>query len=375
MTRTTSREAVVIGGGQAGLTLSFYLQKGGIKHVVFERDQAFSAWRDRWVGFRANTPNWMNTLPMVEPSQVPGGNRGGFATREELLDYFEKCLLAYAPPLQIGVDVESVTQRDDGLWEVTMPDAVVETPNVAVCVGAMSSPRIPSEAAELAGSIPQLHSAEYRNPDQIGTESVLVVGSGSSGIQITELLCKSGRFQDVHLAISNVLVLPERILGIPIHRVVHFFGLFDVRISSLLGRLMFSNLETRGDPIVRPTPKDLARLYNVALHERFAGATSDTVRFADGETLSTEGLTVLWCTGFHSEFSFVKPADRIAAFDAAGNPIHSRGAVTAAPGLYFVGLRYQHTVASHDIYGVGNDARYVADHIARRLGKGLRRSG
>lgn len=366
----TSHEAVVIGGGQAGLTLSFFLQEARIEHVVYERDQAFSAWRDRWAGFRANTPNWMNTLPMVPPAQMAQAERDGFATREELLDYFDKCLLASTPPLQSGVNVDRVVQQDGGLWQVTMSDAIVETPNVAICVGAMSSPWIPPSARELGDSIVQLHSVGYREPGQIGTKSVLVVGSGSSGVQICDLLCQSDRFEEIHLAVSNVLVLPEAVLGVPIHRLVHFFGLFDVRITSPLGRLMFSSLETRGDPIVRPTPKDLARLYNVRLHDRFAGASGDSVRFADGEVLSTQGLTILWSTGFRSDFSFVEPTNRLAAFDAKGNPLHARGVVTAAPGLYFVGLRYQHTVASHDIYGVGKDARYVAEHIARRQRKG-----
>ncbi len=125
-----------------------------------------------------------------------------------------------------------MAQRDDGLWEVVTADMVVETPNVAVCIGAMSAPRFPTAAAELPDSVPQLHSLHYRNPNQISTDHVLVVGSGSSGIQITELLAKSGRFSSIHLAQSKVLILPESILGVPIHRFIHFFGLFDVKVES-----------------------------------------------------------------------------------------------------------------------------------------------
>jgi putative flavoprotein involved in K+ transport len=362
----TSTAAVVVGAGQAGLTLSYYLARNDVPHVVLERDRAFSAWRDRWDGFRANTPNWMNTLPILEASRYPGDDSNGFATREELVDYFDECLRVLEPPLRTGVEVEQVRQRADGLWEVETAEEIIETPSVAICVGAMSTPRLPSAAAGFPASIPQLHSVEYRNPEQIGTGSVLVVGSGSSGMQISDLLCRSGRFDAVHLSVSKVMVLPDTVLGIQVHRFIHFFGLFDVRTRSPLGRLMFSNLESRGDPIRRPAPKDLSRRYGVVLHERLAGTSGDTIRFADGESLVASDLTVVWCTGFRSDFSFVQPLDPAAILDPTGFPIHIRGVVEAAPGLYYVGLRYQHTVASHDIYGVGKDARYVAEQIRAR---------
>ena len=357
----------MIGAGQAGLTLSYYLTERKVEHLVLERDQPFSTWRNRWEGFVANTPNWMNALPMLGPGKVPGNGRGGFATKVEMVEYFDACLASFVPPLRLGIDVESVAQRDDGIWEVVMADEVLLTRNVAVCTGAMAAPRIPAAAAQLPASVPQMHSIEYRRPEQIETESVLVVGSASSGVQITELLGKSGRFSPLHLAQSKVLQLPASILGISIHRLIHFFGFFDVRVDSRLGRLMFSNLETRGDPIVRPTPKELAREWNVQLHGRFAGADNQSIRFADGETIGPEGLTVLWCTGLGGDYSFIKARDRAASFDSSGAPVHIRGVVTSAPGLFFVGLRYQHTVASHDIYGVDPDARYVAERIADRL--------
>jgi putative flavoprotein involved in K+ transport len=368
LTRIKSQDAVVIGAGQAGVTLSYYLQQRQIDHVVFERDLPFSAWRSRWQGFVANTPNWMNQLPMLGQDRLPGESRNGFATREELMEYFEASLASFVPPLLTGIDVESVAQRDDGLWEVVAGDDVVITPNVAVCSGAMTLPRIPATASELPNSVTQLHSIAYHRPEQIATGAVLVVGSGSSGVQITELLGKSQRFSALHLAQSKVLELPKSVVGIPIHRLVHVFGFFDVRVGSPLGKIMFSNLETRGDPIVRPTPKELARVWGVRLHNRFVGASREGICFADGETIGIEDLTVLWCTGLAGDYSFIKARDRGATFDASGSPVHRRGVVTSAPGLSFLGLRYQHTVASHDIYGVVKDARYIADHIAARVG-------
>ena len=362
----SSTSVVVVGGGQAGLSTSYYLGLQSVAHVVLEQDTTFSSWRNRWDGFRANTPNWMNTLPMLEPTRFPTGHRKGFATKEQLLEYFDECLRSFEPPVRTGVCVTSVRQRADLVWEVESDDEIIEAAAVVICVGAMSSARLPATAASVPPSVPQLHSSLYRNPDQVETRSVLVVGSGSSGVQISRLLGESGRFDQVHLSVSKVLVLPRSVMGIQIHRFIHFFRLFDVRTTSPLGKLMYSGLETRGDPIMPPDPRDLARTLGLTLHGRLTAADHSGIQFSDGERLSPDDLTIIWCTGFRSEFSFIYPVDRSAAFDRAGRPIHRRGVVDGAPGLYFVGLRYQHTVASHDIYGVGADARYIADTIRAR---------
>lgn len=358
-------DVVVVGGGQAGISLSYFLQQQGIRHLVLERERAFSAWHRRWDGFRTNTPNWMNTLPMMPADRFPSDDPHAFATREEIVDYLEECLAVVDPPLLLGSEVERVAQLAPDLWEVHTSDGAYHTTCVALCNGAMSSPRIPAEASRLSDSLPQIHSSQYREPGQIETGSVLIVGSASSGVQICHLLCESGRFDSIHMAVSDVMVLPERIVGIQTHRFLHALGFFDVRSRSLLGRLMYSGLETRGDPIMRPTAKDLATTHGVSLHSRFTGVEGSRLRFADGETLEAEDLTVIWCTGFRGDYALLEDRHRI--LDETGAPIHVRGVAEEAPGLYFVGLRHQHTVASHDIYGVGNDAAYVAGHISKRL--------
>ncbi len=360
-------DVVIVGGGQAGISLAYYLQQRQIPHLILERDRAFSSWHNRWDGFRTNTPNWMNTLPVMDANNVPWTDPDGFATREEVVDYFEKCLQAVNPPIRTDTDVYKIMQLEGGVWEVYTRDIVYETHNVAICIGAMSTPRLPKAAADIPNSVPQLHSCEYQNPEQIATKSVLIVGSASSGVQICRLLGESGRFEQIHLAVSNVTVLPDRFLGVPIHRFVHLLGLFDVRKNSLIGKLMYANLETKGDPIMRPTPKDLAQRYGVQLYGKLIGADGSLLCFSDGQTLRTGDLTILWCTGFRGDYAFIETNNREAVFDESGYPIHVRGVVNGAPGLYFVGLRYQYTVASHDIYGVGKDAKYVADNISSRL--------
>jgi putative flavoprotein involved in K+ transport len=368
---TASRsDVIIIGGGQAGVSLAYYLSQCNLSHVVLERDRPFASWRGRWDGFRANTPNWMNTLPMLDQRRMPRAEADEFASRDELVRYLDECLRVVDPPLVLGADVTSVREVEGG-WEVRAADRSYRADNVAVCTGAMNTPRVPAAARQLPTHIRTLHSSEYVSPEQITTANVLVVGSASSGMQILRLLAETGRFGGgLHLATSRVLVLPKHVAGVPIHRVVNAFGLFDVRTRSPLGKMMYSGLETRGDPIMPPTPKQLARQYGVQLYGKLTGFDASGLRFADGQTLAPDDLTVIWCTGFRSDYAYIEPLDRSAAFDADGLPLHVRGVVEGAPGLYFVGLRYQHTSASHDIYGVGQDARYVAEHIQRRAVRG-----
>jgi putative flavoprotein involved in K+ transport len=364
---SSQHDAVVIGAGQAGISLSYFLRRRGIDHIVLERDRPFSAWHNRWDGFYANTPNWMNTLPGQKRRKYPGKSRGGFATREELIDYFECYLEQVGAPVLSNQDVVEVRQEASGFWIVrTSANRVFEAQNIVVCTGAMSKARIPSFSRSISSDISQLHSQDYRRPSDVRSKHVLAVGSGSSGVQICRELLEARRFEQVHLATSDVLVLPNHLLGIQIHRFLHLLGMFDVRVHSRLGRVMYGTLERKGDPIRPPTPKELSRSHGLKLHKRLTRAEGDNFGFEDGEKLQEPDLTVIWCTGFKGDYEWINPAGSPLELDERGYPVHSRGVVDKHPGLYFVGLRYQHTVASHDIYGVGNDAEFIAEEIHKR---------
>ena len=250
-TRSSAVDVIVVGGGQAGISLSYYLQQEGVSHVVLERDRAFSSWYRRWDGFHANTPSWMNTLPVL-PEALPGGDSDGFASREQLIDYFAQCLDLVDPPIRPGTEVTKVTQVDNSLWHVETADHHYEARAVAICTGALSTPRVPAIAGSISPRIEQIHSADYRAPEQISTDNVIVVGSGSSGVQICRLLAESRQLKSLHLAVSNVVALPRHVLGIPTHRFFHFFRMFDWRIDTRRGKMMYSNLGSKGTPITGP---------------------------------------------------------------------------------------------------------------------------
>jgi len=235
---------------------------------------------------------------------------------------------------------------------------------MVICTGALRLPKTPSIADQLPETVLQMHSREYRNPDQIKTAHVLVVGSGSSGVQICEELARSERFDRVTFAVSGVMILPIEIMGIPILPLVKRLGILDLRANSWLGK-RFAKADC-GYPTFPPSPKQLANRYGVELVGKVTDIDGSRIQCSDGRSVLLESLTVIWCTGFREKHDFIELAYRDEAFDSSGRPIHDRGVVSAAPGLYFVGLVFQHTLFSQDIYGVGRDAEHVAQHIAAR---------
>ena len=198
------RDVVVIGAGQAGLATSYYLTDAGCDHVVLERDRVGERWRsERWDSFTLVTPNLLTRLPGFP---YEGDDPDGFLTRDEVVEYLDAYVDRFDPPLRTGVEVLAVRQIDTG-YTVETTDTTYETTNVVVATGPFQRPRIPEFGAVFPSSIRQLHTRQYRNPDQLDPGGVLVVGSGQSGTQIAQELHESGR--DVYLSVGKAAKAPS----------------------------------------------------------------------------------------------------------------------------------------------------------------------
>ena len=357
---------VVIGAGQAGVALSYWLKQQQLDHVVLERDRPFADWyRRRWDSFHMNTPNWLNVLPGESIPFAPDSDRGAFGTLEDARRYFEAYLQAVEPPVRIE-SVEAVARDADGLWVIQTATNRYRARNVAMCTGHAARPSLPNLAAELPASVRQIHSSQYRNPEQVTTSNILVVGSGSSGVQICHELAANHGDADVRLSCSDNFTLPFSVCGLSTYRLMKWLGIFRITRDSWLGRRMFPGLLRKGDVATPPSTRKLKRKYGVQLVGKVRERKGDAIHCEGGTTIPIDDLSIVWCTGFTGNWEFLTPEEGVALFDDAGRPLHKRGVAEHAPGLYFVGLRFQHTFLSQDIAGVGADARHIADAIAKR---------
>jgi len=408
-------EAIIIGAGHAGLSTSYYLTRAGIPHLVLDGGRVGERWRSsRWDSFTLVTPNWMCCLPGYP---YAGDDPDGFMSREEVVAYLQGYVESFAAPVREGVRVTAVEMRPGGGdYTVVTDGEVYETPVVVVATGFFEHPKIPAEAATLAPGIFQIHSSEYKNPEALDPGAVLVVGSGQSGCQIAKELHECGR--QVYLSTGSAGRAPRHYRGKDATWWMVQLGRFEQTVDKLPSpRAKFAanpHLSgSRGGHTInlhrfaRDGIVLLGHLRSVARHhvmlapdlkENLAKADKLAADFKRGvdEYIEKHGIdaplpdpantdeydgddgyrqkeileldlqaagirTIVWAAGFNIDYSFV----RIPVFDEDGYPIQWRG-VTASPGLYFMGVHYQHKNKSDLLYGVGEDAAYVASVVTAR---------
>ncbi len=400
-------DTVVIGAGQAGVAMSEHLTGLGIPHVVLERDRIAERWRTgRWDSLVANGPAWHDRFPNLE-FDCDGD---AFADKENVAAYFEAYASRFDAPIRTGVDVTYVTPKDGG-FALETSDGLIQANHVVAATGPFQKPAIPPVIPADASPM-QMHSNAYRNPAQLPGGAVLVVGGGSSGVQIAEELMKAGR--RVYLSIGPHDRPPRRyrqrdnvwwlgVLGkwtanspgpgaehvtiavsgaeggktIDFRKLAHQgMTLLGMTESYEAGRVTFAddlraNL-TAGDKNYLSV-LDEADAY-VAKHgldlppepeARIIPADPDCVTAPVLELdLEEAGIgTILWATGYQFDFGWI----RAYTFDDRGRPLHERG-VSREPGLYFVGLPWQTHRGSSFIWGVWHDAKFIADQIAIQHG-------
>ena len=340
-------DVAVIGAGQAGLTMGYELARQGRRSVILEAaDSVGSAWRTRWDSLTLFTPRRYDSLPGLE---FPG-DPDGYPTRDEVIDYLESYARRFELPVQTRSEVRSVRGKG-GTFRLELDDGVVEADQVVVATGPFQVPRVPAFAVDLDPTVFETHSVGYRNPAQLPDGPVLVVGGGNTGFQIAQELAAS---RETHLAVgSRQTPLPQRLAGRDLFWWLGKLGILEKSIDTKLGR----RLSTR-ETLIGSSPRTAKRA-GVAMHGRAIGASGRTVVLEDGSTLDV--ASVIWATGYRLDHSWID----LAIADADGNLIHRRG-VTVVPGLYFLGLFWQHTRGSALVGWVKDDAQFIAERIAER---------
>jgi putative flavoprotein involved in K+ transport len=352
MKHTERYKVVVIGAGQAGLALGYWLARHDIDFLLVDANaRVGDSWRKRWDSLRLFTPAKYSGLPGLA---VPG-DPYHLPVRDEVADYLERYARTFDLPIRSNVRVERVTRSGRG-FEIATDHALIDADNVVVATGPFQIPRIPEVSRLVDPAVQQIHSSEYRNPSQLRSGPALVVGAANSGAQIALELAKS---RDVVLAGPSVGTMPRRLLG---RDVFAWLDLTVMRLGgdSLIGKRIRANVLGGTDTLIGMSEQDLT-----TAGIRRAGRA---VAALDGRLILQGGTfadvaSIVWATGFRPDFSWIDAP----VFGDDGSPIHQRG-VTSVPGLHFLGLRFQHRLNSSLIGGVGADARFIAEAIAARQG-------
>jgi len=407
-------DAAVIGAGQAGLAASRSLARAGVEHLVLERGRIGESWRSqRWDSFCLNTPNWSNGLAS-RPFHPDAPHE--FGHRDELISYFEQYARQFELPVREQAAVTALERRPAGSYTVAIEGEVLQTKTVILATGGMSRPKVPSMARQLPGKIVSLSAGTYRNPTALPDGAVIVVGSGQSGCQIAEDLLEAGR--RVYLSVSRVGRVPRVYRGRDILEWWRDMGFLEVTLdeledpsvqfatqpqvsgtagghtvslqslardgATLLGRVdavdgtaltLAGNLR---ECIAFADEK--ARTFKTAIDEYIAHNAIEASPsapdpgepalpdLAGSDRLSTLDLesagvgTVIWCTGFDADWSWVN----VAVFDEHGRPRHQAG-ISESPGLYFLGMPWLAKRKSGILFGVSEDAERIVQHIERHV--------
>ena len=341
-------EVVVIGAGQAGLTMGYYLAQQGRRFVILERgDSVASAWRERWQSLTLFTPRRYSALPGLP---FPG-DPDGYPTRDDVIEYLERYAETFELPTEFNSNVGRLSGKD-GRLVLEVNGRTITADQVVVATGPFQTPFIPRLADDLDPDVWQAHSTGYQRPSDVPDETVLVVGGGNTGFQIAKEL---SAMRKVNLSVgTRQKPLPQRLAGRDLFWWLTKTGLIHKTVDSRLGQ----RLKDR-DTLIGSSPRELKRRYGVELKPRAVAASGRTVRFEDGSGVEVDA--VIWATGYRPHYSWID----LSIFDSDGRLRHRRG-VTDVLGLCFLGLTWQHTRGSALIGWVKEDAEFIAERIEAR---------
>jgi putative flavoprotein involved in K+ transport len=346
-------QTVVVGGGQAGLATAYELKRRGLACAVLEADaRVGDQWRRRWDSLHLFTPARLDALPgSVFPAPPLS-----FPSKDQMADYLEAYSRDADLPVQTGVRVLELG-RAGAYYRLKTTAGTLDAEHVVVATG-YDRPKLPAFAADLRPSIRQLHAADYRNPSQL-TGSVLVVGAGTSGVDVALDSMAAGH--RTILAGRDTGSIPPFLFAFG-GRLFWFFATRVATLRTPIGRRLEPRFHTVGAPLIRPQ-MDEVLASGVERAPRVSGVVDGLPILDGGRRLEPD--TIVWCTGYRRDYSWIE----FEVTGSDGHPRHAGGVVEGERGLYFVGLPFQTRFASHLVGGVGADAAHVAGRIAERLGQ------
>lgn len=343
---------IVIGAGQAGLAMGYYLRQTKLSYVILGKEERVGdVWRNRYDSLILFTPRWFSALP----GMTMKGDPDGFAGKLEVADYLAEYAVQYHLPVRLETEVKSL-YKQGGEFIVITSRGEYSAKHVVVASGPFQKPWIPHFASELSESVFQVHSSRYRNHSQLEEGPVVIVGGGNSGAQIAEELAGD---REVYLSTNRQMrYMPLKVWGKSIFWWLDKLGIYRVGIHTKLGK----RIRKRGDPIVGNGLASLVRSGQVKLKPSTVNAESDRLLFDNGTRIEVQN--VIWATGFSPDYYWIHIPD---VLDSQGKPVHLRG-VGPVEGLYFLGMPWQHSRSSALIAGVAYDAEYINRMIVSRQG-------
>jgi putative flavoprotein involved in K+ transport len=360
----TQIQTIVIGGGQAGLSVGYHLAKRDLPFVILDANlRTGDAWRNRWDSLRLFSPARYSGLPGMR-FPAPGSS---FPTKEQMADYLVDYATRFGLPVRNGVSVDRLW-REGGRFVISAGNQLFESENVVVAMANYQIPHTPTFARELDPGIIQIHSHAYRNPSQLQEGGVLVVGVGNSG---GDIAIEVARTHPTWLSGKESGHIPWRIETFLARnylvRLVRFAGHHVLSVNTPIGRKLRPRLLRQAAPLVRVKPQDLleAGIERVA---RTIGVAAGLPLLADGRALRVRN--VIWCTGYQHGFPWIDLP--IYGGDGGQEPVHEQGVVPNVPGLYFVGLHFLYAMSSATLIGVGRDAERIVGVLASRVRPGPR---
>lgn len=359
---TTVREqfdVIVIGGGQAGLSVGHYLAQRDLNFVILDASERIGdSWRKRWDSLRLFTRVELDGLPGM---RFPADWKS-FPSKDQMGDYLEAYAARFQLPVRSGIKVERMCKGEHG-YIVEARGRRFEAPHVIVAMSGYQEAKLPGFASELRRETVQLHSSAYKNPGQLKPGSVLLVGAGNSGAEIALELAKQGR--RVWLSGRDTGQVPFHTDGfwgryLLVRLLLRFVFHYVLTVRTPMGRAARPKILSQGGPLIRVKNAHLAQL-GVERIARVAGVREGLPLLADGKTLAVDN--VIWCTGYHPAHRFIE----LLRFDALGQPLHREGVAEGEAGLYFVGLPFLYAMSSSMVHGVGRDAERIVGIVAVRL--------